>query len=138
VQAGIIESDGAQGTDIPWYKGRAFGSSLDRFTLEIEARRCSGCRPGSEDPTEPLTENISWQDVNVRHYMPGFQERRLLQKADLVAILQLTEPKIQWLIDTHQLRPLLLCGEERFDSKELDRLISTYQQIAERKNHDVQ
>lgn len=70
--------------------------------------------------------------------MPDIQERRLLQKAEVIAILQLAEPKVQWLIDTHQLRPLLLCGEERFDSKELDRLISTYQQIAERKHSDVQ
>jgi len=66
------------------------------------------------------------------------QERRLLQKADLMALLQLPEPKIQWLIDTKQLRALLLCGEVRFDSKELDRLISTYQQIAERKDLSVQ
>lgn len=70
--------------------------------------------------------------------MPNPQERRLLQKADLMAILQLTEPKIQWLIDTNQIRPLLLCGEERFDSKELDRLISTYQQISTRKEPHVQ
>jgi hypothetical protein len=70
--------------------------------------------------------------------MQGAQERRLLQKTDLVAILQLTEPKVQWLIDTKQIRSILLCGEERFDSKELDRLIATYQQIAERKNPIVQ
>jgi hypothetical protein len=70
--------------------------------------------------------------------MPTLQQRRLLQKADLLAILQLPEPKVQWLIDTHQIRALLLCGEERFDSKEIDRLIATYQQIAERKSPDVQ
>ena len=70
--------------------------------------------------------------------MQGAQERRLLQKTDLVAILQLTEPKVQWLIDTKQIRSILLCGEERFDSKELDRLIATYQQISERKNPIVQ
>ena len=66
--------------------------------------------------------------------MQGTQERRLLQKTDLIAILQLPEPKVQWLIDTKQIRSILLCGEERFDSKELDRLIATYQQIAERKD----
>lgn len=70
--------------------------------------------------------------------MPGTQERRLLQKSDLVAILQLTEPKVNWLIETQQIRPILLCGEERFDSKEIDRLIATYQQIAERKHQNVQ
>lgn len=66
--------------------------------------------------------------------MQGTQERRLLQKTDLITILQLPEPKVQWLIDTQQIRSILLCGEERFDSKELDRLIATYQQIAERKD----
>ena len=70
--------------------------------------------------------------------MQGTQERRLLQKTDLIAILQLPEPKVQWLIDTQQIRSILLCGEERFDSKELDRLIATYQQIAERKKPSVQ
>jgi hypothetical protein len=70
--------------------------------------------------------------------MQGMQERRLLQKADLIAILQLAEPKVQWLIDTQQIRSILLCGEERFDSKELDRFIATYQQIAERKKPSVQ
>ena len=70
--------------------------------------------------------------------MQAQQERRLFQKADLMALLQLPEPKVQWLIDTKQIRPLLLCGEERFDSKELDRLIATYQQIATRKDPSVQ
>jgi hypothetical protein len=64
--------------------------------------------------------------------------RRLLQRADVMALLQLPEPKVQWLIDTHQIRTLLLCGEERFDSREIDRLIDTYNQIARRKDPDVQ
>jgi len=68
----------------------------------------------------------------------GNQQRRLFQKADLVAVLQLTEPKVQWLIDTNQIRSILLCGEERFDSREIDRLIATYQQVSERKHPLVQ
>lgn len=59
---------------------------------------------------------------------------RLLQRADVIASLQIPEDKIQWLIDTHQIRPLRLCGEERFDSRELDQLIETYKQIATRKD----
>lgn len=70
--------------------------------------------------------------------MLGTQERRLLQKSDLIVILQLPEPKVNWLIDTHQIRPILLCGEVRFDSKEIDRLIATYMQIAERKDQNVE
>jgi len=35
--------------------------------------------------------------------MPAIQQRRLLQKTDLISILQLAEPKVQWLIDTRQI-----------------------------------
>jgi hypothetical protein len=62
------------------------------------------------------------------------QARRLLQRSDLIDLLQLPAPKVQWLIDTNQIRSLLLCGEERFDSRELDQLIETYKQIATRKD----
>lgn len=58
---------------------------------------------------------------------------RLLTAADLIVLLQLPEPKVRWLIDTRQLHPLLLCGEERFDSREIEALIRTYKQISERK-----
>jgi len=54
-----------------------------------------------------------------------------------MALLQLPEPNLQWLIDTHQLRPLVICGEERFDSREVDQLIETYKQIAVRKEPHV-
>jgi hypothetical protein len=70
--------------------------------------------------------------------MQGTEAPRLLQKTDVMALLQLPEPQVQWLIDTRQIRSLLLCGEERFDSREVDRLIATYQQISERKEPHVQ
>ncbi len=66
------------------------------------------------------------------------RSRYLLRKDDLIDLLQLPEPKVQWLIDTEQIHPILLCGEERFDSRELDRLIETYNQIADRKEPRVQ
>lgn len=67
------------------------------------------------------------------------QSRRLLRRADVVALLQLPEPKVQWLVDTHQIHALFLCeGEERFDSRELDELIETYRQIAVRKDPYVE
>ncbi len=70
--------------------------------------------------------------------MQGTEAPRLLQKTDVMALLQLPEPQVQWLIDTQQIRSLLLCGEERFDAREVDRLIATYQQISERKEPHVQ
>jgi hypothetical protein len=67
------------------------------------------------------------------------QPRRLLQRAELMALLQLPEPKIQWLIDTHQIQALVFCeGEERFDSRDVDQLIETYKQIAVRKEPRVE
>ncbi len=65
------------------------------------------------------------------------QGRHLLQRSDLIALLQLPEDKVQHVIDT-QLTPLVLCGEERFDSRELDELINTYRQISERKRDHAQ
>lgn len=66
-------------------------------------------------------------------------QRRLLTRVDLVALLQLSEPKVQWLIDSRQIHALLLCGgEERFDSREIDQFIETYKQIAARKDPCVE
>jgi hypothetical protein len=66
-------------------------------------------------------------------------QRRLLLRADVMAVLQLPEPKVQWLLDTHQLHALFLCeGEERIDSREVDQLIETYKQIAVRKDPCVE
>jgi hypothetical protein len=60
--------------------------------------------------------------------------RRLYQKTDLCNLLQLPEPKIDWLIRTGQLQPLIICGETRFDSADIAELINTYLAVAKRKN----
>jgi len=65
------------------------------------------------------------------------QQPRLLTAADLITILQLPEPKVRWLIDTRQIHRVLLCGEERFDAREIEALIRTYRQISERKQTHV-
>lgn len=59
--------------------------------------------------------------------------RRLLQRADVLSLLQLDDAKVQWLIDTTQLRPIRLAGEERFDSQDLYRLIEAYKSTASRR-----
>ena len=66
-------------------------------------------------------------------------QRRLLRRADVMALLQLPEAKVQWLVDTQQIHALYLCeGEERFDSRDIDQLIETYKQIALRKEPRVE
>jgi hypothetical protein len=42
-----------------------------------------------------------------------------------------------WLVSTGQLRTIRICGEVRFDSKEVGQLIETYNQIAKRKEENV-
>lgn len=66
--------------------------------------------------------------------MVSQQERRLYQPEELPELLQLTQEEVDHLIRTGQLLKIRICGVERIDSREVDRLIATYNQVAERKN----
>lgn len=66
--------------------------------------------------------------------MQAQQERRLYSTEELPAVLQLNQDQVDHLIQTGQLRRIRICGEERIDSREVDQLIATYKQIAERKD----
>jgi hypothetical protein len=59
--------------------------------------------------------------------------RRLYAGADLPALLQLSAEQIDRLVKTGQLRQIRICGEVRFDSRDLDALIQAYKSIAQRK-----
>ena len=61
------------------------------------------------------------------------QDRRLYTGTELPDLLRLTPEQVDRLINTGQLRPIRICGSERFDSREIDALIETYRQIAQRK-----
>jgi hypothetical protein len=61
------------------------------------------------------------------------QQRRLLARDEVVAMLQLPNDKIQQLINTNQILVLRITGEERFDSLDLDRLIESYKTTASRR-----
>jgi hypothetical protein len=60
-------------------------------------------------------------------------QRRLLQHAELPALLQLTQEQIDWLVNTRQLQPLQICGQTRFDSLDVDSLIQVYKTTAKRR-----
>jgi hypothetical protein len=60
-------------------------------------------------------------------------ERRLLLHGEIVSLLQLPEEKVQQLVDTQQLLPIRIAGEERFDSKDLHQLIEVYKATASRR-----
>jgi len=65
--------------------------------------------------------------------MAAPQDRRLYAAADLPGLLQLTTEQIDWLVGTRQLQPLKICGESRFDSRQVDDLINTYLTTASRR-----
>jgi hypothetical protein len=67
--------------------------------------------------------------------MAAPEECRLYAGTELPALLRLTPEQVDRLINTGQLRPIRICGEVRFDSRELDALIETYKQVANRKKH---
>ena len=62
-------------------------------------------------------------------------QRRLHRREELPGILGLSTEQVAQLERTGQLNPIRICGEERFDSKEVDALIETYRQIASRKKN---
>jgi len=70
--------------------------------------------------------------------MPNESDRRLYEAGELPEVLRLSPEKIDWLVRTGQLTPILICGELRFDANELSALVETYRQIAKRKQSYVQ
>lgn len=61
------------------------------------------------------------------------QERRLYVGTELSSLLQLSQEQIDWLVNTRQLRPLTICGQVRFDSRDVDGLIQTYKATVSRR-----
>jgi hypothetical protein len=64
--------------------------------------------------------------------------RRLYRREDLPAILQLDPIQVNCLVSTGQLRLILICGEVRCDSREVEQLIETYHQISKRKSENAE
>ncbi len=64
---------------------------------------------------------------------PTRPARRLLFRSEVHQMLQLTDAQVQGLINTRQITALRIAGEERFDSRDLERLIDTYKTTALRR-----
>ncbi len=60
-------------------------------------------------------------------------QRRLMVRDEVIAVLQLSDDKVQQLINTRQLLTIRIAGEERFDSLDLYRLIEAYKNTASRR-----
>jgi hypothetical protein len=68
---------------------------------------------------------------------PGVKQcgcpRRLLTREQAQGVLQLNDEKLQFLINTRQITAFQFVGEERFDSRDIDRLIDGYKGTASRR-----
>jgi len=60
-------------------------------------------------------------------------DRRLLNREQVLLLLQLSEESVQELINTRQLTPILIQGNERFDSRDVYHLIDSYMSTAARR-----
>jgi hypothetical protein len=65
--------------------------------------------------------------------MPSSIKRRLMVREEVLAVLQLSDDKVQQLINTRQILTIRIAGEERFDSLDLYRLIEAYKTTSSRR-----
>ncbi len=59
--------------------------------------------------------------------------RCLYTRVDLEPVLSLSAEQVDELIRTGQLQSIQICGEERFDSREVSALIDTYCHVSQRR-----
>jgi len=59
--------------------------------------------------------------------------KRLMTRSEVDHYLALTYDQVQWFIDTRQITAIRIKGEDRFDSRQLDLLVETYKNTAQRK-----
>jgi hypothetical protein len=57
---------------------------------------------------------------------------QLFSFEQLQNMLSLGEAQIRWLCNTGQLQPIRICGEERFESRDVQVLIAMYKQTQSR------
>ena len=125
-------------TNIQGLRQRTFDTCPTSFTMLSRCQKCPQVQAGTHRRFDgALTGGRIWSELIGGDVQDVPEQLRLLTAADLITILQLPEAKVRWLIDTRQIHPLLLCGEERFDSHEIESLIRTYRQISERKQTHV-
>jgi hypothetical protein len=64
--------------------------------------------------------------------------RRLLAREQVSDQLQLSPEHVDWLVSTGQLTKLVIAGEVRFDSKQVEQLIDTYAAVAARRDRHAE
>jgi hypothetical protein len=115
-----------------------------------------------QENSEPLNHRASLPDINtpaegyldadvnhgyVSHEPAGYRAlcqsclatkawvraKRLMNRSEVDQYLALSYDQVQSLIGTRQITAIRIKGEDRFDSRELDLLIETYKETAQRR-----
>lgn len=87
---------------------------------------CNRQNLGSIQRGTPLFENSTSAGGNLPH-------RRLYARMEVEEILHLDSEQFAELVSTRQLTPFRIAGVERFDSRDLDKLIDAYKATAMRR-----
>lgn len=59
---------------------------------------------------------------------------RLLSRSGVLKLLQLSDGQVQFLVNTQQLVPIRIAGQERFDTHDIHRLVEAYKATAKRRH----
>jgi hypothetical protein len=65
----------------------------------------------------------------------GVEQRMLLTVDEVMNLLQLEKPQVKWLANTAQIQPIQICGQERFDVRDVRRLVDSYKITQARRKH---
>ncbi len=66
------------------------------------------------------------------------KKRRLLMYSEAAEMLGLTLDEVQWLVDTRQLQEIQISGKKRLDQRDVDRLVTFYKRVQNRRRNHVQ
>jgi hypothetical protein len=104
------------------------GSMNDPSVKSANSFQCSNC-----GHTPAFSKAVKEADRPAPPIGTGRSERRLLIRGEVLVLLHLNDEQLQQLINTRQLTPFLITGEERFDSRDVYRLIESYMTTASRR-----
>jgi hypothetical protein len=111
----------------------------DHFKAHLNSRQPFALLAEEEattwQPSHPA-ENTSASCPLFGAMLSGDMRRYLYQRDHLPHILSLSSEQVDTLINTGQLTPILICGVERFPSREISQFVDTYIRVTRRRADD--
>ena len=67
--------------------------------------------------------------------MQSSEQPLLLTVDEVMSTLRLEKDQVKWLENTTQLQLIIICGQERYDSRDVRRLVDSYRSTQARRKH---